>query len=60
MPKLRLAPLGAALAAVLAGSTGYCVLQTGSPPAAPPAQIYAPPTPVTPALIEPFPPDDKG
>ncbi len=56
MPKLRLAPLGAALAVLLAGTTGFCTLQTGSPPPAPPTVIYPPPAPVTPALIEPFPP----
>lgn len=59
MPK-RLAPAAAVLAALLAGSTGYCAITYGDPPvttapAPPPA-----PARLLPEAVEPFPLDDTG
>lgn len=56
--RLRTAPLlGAALAAALASTTGYCVLRTGpADEAAPGPALYAP-TRLLPSAIIPFAPE---
>lgn len=48
----------AAVVALLASTTGYCVLRTGDPPALPPYTVIEPPTRLLPEVIEPFPFDD--
>ena len=56
--RLKTAPvLGAALAAALMSTTGYCVLQRGEAPAPAPAPLYPAPMIGSPEIIEPFPLD---
>ena len=56
--RLKTAPvLGAALAAALMSTTGYCVLQRGPAPAPAPALMLPAPMLLAPELIEPFPID---
>ncbi len=58
MPKFRLAPAAAALAAALMGTTGYCVLTNapgGLPPAAP---GFPPPVRLLPEAVVPYPLSD--
>lgn len=54
---LRSPVLAGALAAALMSTTGYCVLQRGEPPPAPPTILYPAPMIGAPELIEPFPID---
>lgn len=55
MPKLRVAPLAAAAAAALMGTTGYCVL-TNAPGGVPPAPPgFAPPVRLLPDAVVPYP-----
>lgn len=56
--RLNTAPLlGAALAAALMSTTGYCVLRTGAPEPPPVALPLPAPMILVPELIEPFPID---
>ncbi len=60
MKKLRLAPAGAIVAALLAGTTGYCTITAGNAP--PPATSVPqhPPLRLLPEAILPYQPEDKG
>ncbi len=51
----RVAVLGAAVAAVLASTTGYCVIQRGMLPVGPEFPATSPPVRILPEAIEPFP-----
>lgn len=56
--RLKTAPvLGAALAAALMSTTGYCVPQRGQAPAPAPPILYPAPMIGSPETIEPFPLD---
>ena len=59
MPK-KLAPAAAVVAALLAGSTGYCAFTYGDPPAPAPAPALPAPTRLLPEAIEAFPLEDGG
>ena len=60
MKKLLTPAPGAALAAMLAGTTGYCVPRTGVPDAPPPVQDSAAPVRLLPEAVTPYPLDDDG
>lgn len=56
--RLKTAPvLGAALAAALMSTTGYCVLQRGEVQPGPPTSLLPAPMMMAPENIEPFPID---
>lgn len=58
MAKILRSPLlGAALAAALASTTGYCVLRTGPTEPPPPIMLLPEPMVLAPEVIEPFPID---
>lgn len=57
MRKLKTPAVAAAVAALLMSTTGYCVLQRGEPPPAPPTMLFPAPMLGAPELIEPFPID---
>ena len=58
MKKLLTPPLGAALATLLAGTTGYCVIQTGAPDEPPPAEDVPSPVRLLPEAVIPYPLND--
>jgi len=52
---LRSPLLAGAIAATLASTTGYCVLQRGDPDEPPPAPVWSPPVRLLPEAVIPYP-----